>query len=73
MADSNLLEEIVTFCTEHSLSSAKFGVLALNDWKLVQDLTGCGRSAPRRLWPETENRVREFMAKYGSLAQAERR
>jgi len=46
------------------MSEAKFGVLALKDWKFVRDLRGEKREKPRRIWPETEREVRRFMATY---------
>lgn len=55
----NLLDNIDAFIATHGLSESQFGVAAVNDKNLVRDLrTG------RRLWPETESRVRNFMATY---------
>ena len=42
------------------MAESTFGRGALNDWKLVGQL----RSGKRRLWPETEAKVRGFMAAY---------
>jgi hypothetical protein len=70
MQHEALLNDIVAFCGTHGLSEAKFGALAVNDWKLIRDLRGEKRSAPRRLWPETEREIRSFMATYKSEAKA---
>lgn len=64
MTDHPLLTDIEAFCEAQGLSEAKFGVLALKDWKFVRDLRGEKRKAPRRIWPETEREVRRFMATY---------
>lgn len=57
----SLLHDIETFLETHSasLSATAFGERALNDRHLVRQLrTG------RRLWPETEAKIRHFMATY---------
>jgi hypothetical protein len=59
-----LLSEIDAFCRTHEMSDAKFGRLALKDWKFVQQIRGEGRTKPRRVWPETESEVRKFIATY---------
>lgn len=64
MQNEALLTDIAAFCETHGLTEAKFGVLAVKDWKLVRDLRGEGRRAPRRIWPETERAIRSFMATY---------
>lgn len=56
---SNLLQDIEAFCTTHSLSIWQFGELALNDKPFVKQLQD-----GRRVWPETEAKVRRFMATY---------
>lgn len=61
---STLTEDIAAFCQTHDLSESQFGVLALNDKNLVPQLNGEGGKRPRRLWPETEAKVRRFMANY---------
>lgn len=61
---SDLIHDIAAFCETHGLSDSQFGVLALNDKNLVPDLRGEGRTRPRRLWPETEAKVRRAMATY---------
>lgn len=59
MAHIPLLDEIDTFVRVNQLSESAFGRLAINDWKLLRQLR-----AGRRLWPDTEGRVRSFMAAY---------
>lgn len=54
-----LLSDIEAFCDAHDLSTTRFGELALNDKPFVKQIR-----AGRRLWPETEQRVRSFMASY---------
>lgn len=41
------------------MAESYFGRKAANDWKLVRQLR-----AGRRLWPDTETRIRAFMASY---------
>jgi hypothetical protein len=70
MADPDrFLADIEQFCLEHDLTSAKFGVLSVNDWRFVNDLRGVNRARPRRVWPETEHVVRAFMKAYAGLEQ----
>jgi hypothetical protein len=59
-----ILNEIDFFCATHKMAESTFGRLALGDWKFVKELRGDGRDNPRRLWPETEQRVRHFIATY---------
>jgi hypothetical protein len=54
-----LLEDIKAFCTTHGLSIWKFGELAMNDKSFVKNLDD-----GRRIWPDTEAKVRRFMATY---------
>jgi hypothetical protein len=61
-----LLTDIDAFLRVHKLSDSAFGRQALNDWKLIRQLR-----AGRRLWPDTEGRVRTFMAGYRPKARAE--
>ena len=60
----DLLCEIEAFCRDHGISHSQFGTETLNDKNLVPDLRGERRDSPRRLWPETEAKVRDFMANY---------
>ena len=59
-----LIEQIDAFVDRHAMSPVTFGRLALRDPHFVRDLRGEGRHKPRRVWPETEDRVRTFMAEY---------
>lgn len=58
---STLLEDIEAFLGTHEeLSATAFGERALGDRHLVHQMKRRGR----RLWPETERKVRHFMATY---------
>lgn len=59
-----LLQEIEAFCAKHGLSDWQFGELALRDKHLVRQMRGATGRRSRRLWPDTEARVRDFMATY---------
>jgi len=62
---STLLNEIEAFITTHGIAESAFGREALGDWRLIKELRGeSARSRPRRLWPETEAKIRHFMATY---------
>lgn len=54
-----LLNEIDAFLDAHGMAESRFGDLALNDKPFVAQLR-----KGRRVWPETEARVRLFMASY---------
>lgn len=54
-----LLDEIRLFCATHDMKPTTFGDKALNDKPFVSQLEG-----GRRVWPETEAKVRRFMATY---------
>jgi hypothetical protein len=54
-----LLDDIKAFCATHDLSIWKFGELAMNDKSFVKNL-----EEGRRIWPDTEAKVRRFMATY---------
>jgi hypothetical protein len=54
-----LLSDIRTFCQAYALPETRFGALVLNDTAFVHKL-----AKGRRLWPETEAKVRRFMATY---------
>lgn len=58
-----LLTDIEAFCRDHNVPESRFGELALNDKPFVQQLR-----KGRRVWPETEDKVRAFMASYRSKA-----
>ena len=54
-----ILSEIDAFLRIHKLSESAFGRLSVNDWKLIRQI-----KAGRRLWPDTEARIRTFMVTY---------
>lgn len=54
-----LLDDIKAFCETHGLSIWQFGELAMNDKSFVKNLED-----GRRMWPETEAKVRRWMATY---------
>lgn len=56
---STIAQDIEAFLVAHEMKATRFGVLALNDRHLVRQLRN-----GRRLWPETEAKVRRFMATY---------
>lgn len=57
---SNLLHDIEAFLTanEARFSATAFGDAALGDRHLVRQMR-----AGRRVWPETERKIREFMVR----------
>lgn len=63
-----LLDDIAMFIADHGLSERRFGELALNDKNFVPDIRG-DKGTPRRIWPETEAKVRRFMATYRPEAE----
>lgn len=58
----NLLQDIRAFCDRHQMPTSRFGVLALNDKPFVAQL-----ERGRRVWPETEAKVRAFMESHETL------
>lgn len=62
---AQLLTEIDSFCKRHDLAPTRFGLLALNDKAFVAQIKN-----GRRLWPETEAKIRKFMAEYTPATQA---
>lgn len=60
-----LLNDIKAFCAAHSISHTRFGEMALNDKPFISQLEG-----GRRVWPETEDRVRSFMREYACADRA---
>lgn len=63
---STLLSDIEAFMEREALGAATFGDLAMKDRHLVRQLRN-----GRRLWPETEDKVRAFMAGYVSAPKAD--
>jgi len=64
MADHPLLADIEAFIATHGMAESTFGRDALGDWRFITELRGTGGKRPRRVWPETEAKVRRFMATY---------
>jgi hypothetical protein len=55
---TTLLSDIEAFLEAHQMAATKFGEAAMGDRHLVRQMrTG------RRVWPETEAKLRAFMAK----------
>lgn len=52
----SLLSEIDAFLADHNMSDYRFGLRAARNGRLVERLRD-----GRRVWPETEAMVREFM------------
>lgn len=64
---AKLIDDVEAFIAFHQISPTAFGQRALGDRHFVRQL----RSG-RRVWPETEAKVRAFMAELeGSLSQDE--
>ena len=60
-----LLSEIEVFIAAHGLADSTFGQRALRDKHFVRQLR-----EGRRVWPETEAKVRNFMLTYASDREA---
>ena len=56
---SHIATDIEAFLAAHEMAATRFGELAMNDRHLVRQLR-----EGHRLWPETEAKVRRFMATY---------
>lgn len=56
---TTLLPDVRAFCEAHSMPETRFGEMALNDTAFIHKL-----EKGRRCWPETEAKVRSFMASY---------
>lgn len=65
-----LLTDIEAFIKAHGLTEWQFGIYVLNDKNLVAQIRGDKGKRPRRLWPETEAKVRDKMASYQPASQA---
>jgi hypothetical protein len=61
----SLLSDIELFLATHSVSATKFGQDALGDRHFVKQLR-----KGRRVWPETETKVRQFMVSYKPQQEA---
>ena len=62
---TDLIDEISAFLKLTDLSETTFGRLALKDPHFVRDVRN-----GRRLWPETEAKVRSFMIEYQPASEA---
>lgn len=62
----NLLHDIEAFLEAQGISATSFGDQALGDRHFVRQLR-----AGRRVWPETEAKVRRFMATYRAEPKAD--
>lgn len=56
-----LPETIEAFLTLHDMAPVTFGRLAAKDPHFVRDIRG-----GRRVWPETDAKIRSFMASHGA-------
>jgi len=65
MTMESLLTDIKAFCASHNIAQTRFGELAMNDKPFVGQLEN-----GRRVWPDTEAKVRAFMAAYQPQATA---
>lgn len=54
---ANLLTEIDKFLAAEGIGEHRFGILAVNNGRLVERLRSGGR-----IWPETEQQIRDFIA-----------
>jgi hypothetical protein len=61
----DLLADIEAFLDAHGLSPTRFGHEALGDRHFVKQLRN-----GRRVWPETEAKVRNFMVTYRPESEA---
>jgi hypothetical protein len=61
----SLLTDIELFIDTHGLSATKFGEVAMGDRHFVKQLRN-----GRRVWPETEAKVRQFMVTYKPQQEA---
>ena len=59
----SLLSEIEAFLTNTGMGAARFRTAAMGDKHFIQELRN-----GRRTWPETETKVRLFMATYRAAA-----
>ena len=69
MSNHPLLSDVLAFIETHHMPESTFGRLAVNDWAFIRDLRG-DKGRARRLWPETEAKVRRFMATYKAVEKA---
>lgn len=58
-----LLRDILVFLAETGMGEYRFGLLAVSNGRLLDQLRKVRKNGqPARVWPETEIKIREFMA-----------
>lgn len=60
---NTLLSDVEAFLEAHQLAPTRFGADALGDKHFVRQLR-----QGRRVWPDTETKVRRFMLTYRAVA-----
>ncbi|MBW6524450.1 hypothetical protein KZ810_13155 [Sphingomonas sp. RHCKR47] len=60
---AQILSDVEAFLKATGMAATRFGDKAMGDRHLVRQLRG-----GRRLWPETEKKVRDFMADHSASA-----
>lgn len=68
---SSLLSEIEMFIAAHGLAETTFGQKALGDKRFIKELRNARGGKGRRPYPDTEERVRNFMLTYTSEREAQ--
>jgi hypothetical protein len=63
----SLLDAIDEFVSLHGMSPITFGRLAMKDPHFVRDIRG-----GRRVWPETDAKIRAFMANHSPATEQQR-
>lgn len=63
MGVHSIIADIERFLAETGMKESTFGRGAVKDWKLIGDIR-----KGRRLWPDTETRIRSFMDSYARQA-----
>lgn len=61
----DLLADIEKFMKAHGIGSYRFGILAVRNGRLVERLR-----AGRRIWPETEQQIHDFMRAHSTSEPA---
>ena len=59
-SSAEIVGEVMRFCMSRQLTPTEFGLMAMNDKSFVSGIL----TKRRRIWPETEAKVRRFMATY---------
>jgi hypothetical protein len=62
---NDLLSEIDRFLASENIGEHRFGILAASNGRLVERLRAGGR-----VWPETEDQIRAFIAARSTSKQA---